>query len=210
MTVSLAEISKSESQSQISQLPTTHQMKTQQLYTSSVRKMQEGLKQKVGSSMIMHGPPRLSVQEQRENKPLPDLSEYKSDNSSTTESTTTRQKIANISGDQPKLRWKAGEKPRASVPGVNLKKVNDDEIKEPEQKSEQKPDQKPEQKTKNGPTVKKVSKNPVVLAKKETKQDENENKKDQPNNVIEAERLANKMLRAGNFSTLGNTTPFRA
>ncbi len=198
MTVSLAEISKSESQSQISQLPTTHQMKTQQLYTSSVRKMQEGLKQKVGTSMIMHGPPRLSVQEQRENKPLPDLSEYKSDNTSMTQPTTTRQKVADISGDQPKLRWKAGEKPRPSVPGVNLKKVNDDAIiKEPEQK------------TKSGPTVKKVSKNPVVLAKKETKQ-ESEEKKDQPNNVIEAERLANQMLRAGNFSTLGNTTPFRA
>lgn len=198
MPVSLAQISKTESQSQISQLPTTHQMKTQQLYTGAVRKMQEGLKQKVGTSMIMHGPPRLSVQEQRENKPLPDLSEYKSDKSSMAQSTTTRQKIADISGDQPKLRWKAGEKPRSSVPGVNLKRTKDDVVEETQQKP------------KTGPTVKKVSKNPVVLAKKDTTSADSEPSQGQPNNVIEAERLANKMLRAGNFSTLGNTTPFRA
>lgn len=189
MTVSIAEISKSESASQISQLPTTHQMKTQQLYTGAVRKMQAGLKQRVGTSMIMHGPPRLSVQDQRENKPMPDLPEFKSDKSSLSNSnSTTRPKIGAISGEQPKLHWKAGEKPRSSVPGVNLKQNK--VVKE------------------TGPIVKKTKKSAVVLAKKNKGEVKEEEKR--PGNVMEAERIANKMLRGGNFSTLGNTVPFRA
>lgn len=48
-------------------------MKTQQLYTGAARKLGDDLASKVGRSMMIHGPPRLSMQEQFENKPIPSL-----------------------------------------------------------------------------------------------------------------------------------------
>ena len=54
-----------------SELPTTYDMKTQKLYTKQARQRGDELASKVGRSMMIHGPPRLSLQEQFENKPIP-------------------------------------------------------------------------------------------------------------------------------------------
>lgn len=177
-------------------LPLTHELKTQQLYTGSARQMQGALANKLSKTMLFHGPPALSLQDQKENKPLPEIPVQIKDFPDKNKD-GTRKKISEI-GQDPKP--KDDVKIRSDVSSGVMNPVNG---------AKQSTGKKPLHLKKAA--VKNVAKRPISLVKKE-KEDDNAfstpasilQDNEAPTSIVHAQRMANQMVKTGNFSTFGS------
>ena len=184
MTVSMSIINKTGTKSE---LPQTEEMKTQKLYTGSVRNVHDALTRKVGRIMMMHGPPRLSLQDQKENKPIPTMPTDAKDRSNVVRRNhdgntlfTTRGKISQLSKGLNSEISTVGPLPRTETP--------------------------------YGAIGNSVTQNIVNL-----KTNNNENvhppklpEPNRTNSLIEAEQMANRIYKLGNFSSFGLNANMRA
>jgi len=179
-------------------LPLTHELKTQQLYTGSARQMQSALASKLSRSMLFHGPPALSLQDQKENKPLPEIP-VQIKNFADKKMDDTRKKISDI-GQDPKPQNET--KPRSDAPSGAMNPVHT--LKHSTGKKNLN--------LKKSPAKQVVPRRPTSLVKKEKMNNAPQNSTpvsmDQdnsaPTSIVHAQRLANQMVKGGNFSTFGS------
>ena len=162
------------------ELPQTEEMKTQKIYTGSARNVRDALSRKVGRTMMMHGPPSLSLQDQKENKPIPKMPMPTGGHATRQHFEgntlfTTRGKVSELSKALNSEIPNVGPLPltskRGTENGVHLKRFNN---------------------------VKNHNHPPFLV------------EPSRPNSLIEAERMANRMIELGNFSTFGEDTNMRA
>ena len=192
-------------------LPDTYDMKTQQLYTSGARAVESSLLDKVGRGMIFHGPRALTPQDLFENKELPSMPsgvKQAPDTKTLPDPAMlfqTRKKITDLK-QEPEATWGEEGAPRTATPQGVHNPMN----KPPTSYARQKPihlrRRAPAAKA-DAPTKANSARRPVNLQKNTTAEQPQQRR---PTSIVDAERMANEMLRDGNFTRLGENLGIRA
>ena len=172
--------------------PETYQIKTEQLYSRTARGAEEDLARRVGRATMYHGPARLNPQDLIENKPLPQLPTggKNAPTPSPASLFLTRKKITDMS-NEAKPQWEEGRKPRTQTPHGVTNRL----YKQGATLNDTRPNR-------LGPPPKV----PAIRLQKEGK----ERAGQRPKTVLEAERMANTLIRNGKFTHLGGSnSPFR-
>ena len=196
-------------------LPDTYAMKTQQLYTNSARAVESTLVDKVGRSMLFHGPKALNPQEQFEDKAFPTMPEGVKQAPKTPDPALlfqTRKKITDIK-EEPEPSWGDKGAPRSMTPQGVHNPMNNPPTSHIRQKPIHLRRRNPKDPKHPSPvekTVIKASQRPPVNLKKNTTTPATPDAARRPTSIVEAERMANQMIRDGQFSRFGDNFAIRA
>ena len=188
-------------QTKSSDLPETWEMKTQQLYTSHARERESVIKQRVGADMLLRGPPMLSIQEQKTDKPIPKIElndKMPAKEIGGTSLFLTRKKVNELSSD-PKPKDTKGMSTlstRTATPNGVMSNKGGNTPPTSHVRSQPAVYQKAPEKG-----VTRLSKQSKVTAQKP------QGPSRRPTTILEAEREANRLIREGNgFSKMGVNT----